>query len=173
MRLHPLLAICLLLLGCSLHPAPAVAEEGGGEPVGNLAQLMRAIQFPNSNILFDVQSTDPDSPPEATEGGSSASALFSGMYKGWQKVEQAAIALAEVERLVMVPGRLCENGKPVPLEQEDFKKWAAALTTVGKATLEAAEAKDREKVSDLTNQLAGACEDCHIKYRAYQDRCRQ
>jgi cytochrome c556 len=68
---------------------------------------------------------------------------------------------------------MCENGKPVPLEKEDFKEWARALTEVGKTTLVAARARDREAVSHLTNRVAGACEDCHSKYRFYQDRCRQ
>ena len=88
-------------------------------------------------------------------------------------VEQAAIALAEVEKLIMVPGRMCENGKPVPTDQADFAAWAKALTEAGKETYAAAKAKDQEAVSDLTNTLAGACEDCHTKYRRYEDRCRQ
>ncbi len=149
-----------------------VAQESEPEPVGNLAEVMRAILFPNSNILFDVQINDPEAIGEK-EDGTSVTSTFSGIYKGWQVVEQAAIALAEAPRLIMVPGRLCENGKPVPLEQEDFKEWVKALTEVGKATLVAARAKDRDTVSDLTNQVAGTCEDCHTKYRRYEDRCRQ
>ena len=40
--------------------APAARGAAGGRQVhGNLAQIMRAIPFPNSNILFDVQDNDP------------------------------------------------------------------------------------------------------------------
>lgn len=166
MRVLTAFLLSLFLVGA------AVAQENESEPSGNLAEVMRAILFPNSNILFDVQTTDPEAIGKKEEG-SSVTATFSGIYKGWQLVEQAAIALTEVERLIMVPGRRCENGKPVPLEQEDFKEWARALTEVGKATLVAARARDRDAVSDLTNRVAGACEDCHTKYRRYQDRCRQ
>ena len=150
----------------------ATAEEITQEPIGNLAEVMRGILFPNSNILFDVQSADPEAIGEKQEGDS-VSSTFSGIYKGWQMVEQAAIALAEVEKLIMVPGRMCENGKPVPVNQADFAAWAKQLTDVGKQTYAAAKAKDREAVSDLTNSVAGACEDCHTKYRRYEDRCRQ
>lgn len=166
MRVLTAFFVSLFLIGAT------VAQENESEPVGNLAEVMRAILFPNSNILFDVQTTDPEAIGKKKDG-SSVTATFSGIYKGWQLVEQAAIALAEAERLIMVPGRMCENGKPVPLEQGDFKEWAKALTNVGKATLVAARAKDRDAVSDLTNRVAGACEDCHSKYRLYQDRCRQ
>jgi hypothetical protein len=150
---------------------------GGGaataqEPVGNLAQVMRAILFPNSNLLYDVQSGDPEEMGKSA-GGTSVTSTFSGIYKGWMVVDQAAIALAEVEPLITLEGRLCENGKPVPTTRDDYKKWAAQLTQVGKDVLAASEKKDRDGVIELTNRLAGVCEDCHIKYRRYEDRCRQ
>ena len=62
--------------------------------------------------------------------------MFSGIYKGWQVVDQAAIALAEAERLIMLP-RKCENGKDAPVDQDDYKKWAKQLSEAAKATLEA------------------------------------
>lgn len=142
------------------------------DPVGNLAQVMRAILFPNSNLLYDVQSGDPEEMGKS-DGGTSVTSTFSGIYKGWMVVDQAAIALAEVEPLITLEGRLCENGKPVPTARDDYKKWAAQLTQVGKDVLAASEKKDRDAVIELTNQLAGVCEDCHIKYRRYEDRCRQ
>lgn len=157
--------VALSLVGCV-----TLAEEP--KPVGNLAELMRAIHFPNSNILFDVQSQDPEDIGKKKEGDE-ASSTYSGIYKGWQMVEQAAIALAEVETLVLLPGRMCENGKPVPSDKEDFQKWARQLSDAGITALEAARARDQETLSDLTNTLAGACEDCHTKYRRYEDRCRQ
>ena len=159
-----------LFVALFLMAGMTVAEEP--QPVGNLAELMRAINFPNSNILFDVQSQDREDIGKK-EDGTSVSSTFSGIYKGWQMVEQAAIALAEVETLVLMPGRMCENGKPVPNDKEDFQEWARALSEAGAAALEAARAKDQETLSDLTNTLAGACEDCHTKYRRYEDRCRQ
>ncbi len=161
--------LSMLLALCFVVGAGAATAQ---DPVGNLAQVMRAILFPNSNLLYDVQSGDPEEMGKA-DGGSSVSSTFSGIYKGWMVVDQAAIALAEVEPLITLDGRLCENGKPVPVARDDFKKWAAQLTQVGKDVLAASEKKDRDAVIELTNQLAGVCEDCHIKYRMYEDRCRQ
>ena len=94
-------------------PAPPIASK----PVGNLAQVMRGILFPNANILFDVQSRDPETFGKKEEG-TGASSTFSGIYTGWQVVENAAIALDESARLLEVQGRLCQNGKPVPIDAE-------------------------------------------------------
>ncbi len=169
MRLPALFATAFILAGFALNPAPVSAQEI--EPAGNLAELMRAILFPNSNHLFDAQTVDPGNPPEAEEGGTSVTSMFSGIYKGWQVVDGAAIALAEVEALILTP-RKCENGRDAPVGNEDYIKWAKQLTEAAKATLEASRKKDRDAVIELTNNVAGACEDCHTKYRRYQDRCR-
>ena len=166
MRILSMLLALFFVVG-----AGAATAQEPHQPVGNLAQVMRAILFPNSNLLFDVQSGDPEEMAKK-EDGSSVSSTFSGIYKGWMVVEQAAIALAEVETIITLEGRLCENGRPVPVDKDDFKKWAAQMTQVGKDVLAAAEKKDRDAVIELTNQVAGTCEDCHTKYRRYEDRCR-
>ena len=171
-KLAPVLAAAVLLAACTMIAATPIAASEHEEPVGNLAELMRAILFPNSNFLFDVQTTDPGAPPEAgSEDVRSASSLFSGIYTGWKVPQQAALALAEVEPLIMNADRKCENGKPAPVGNEDFQKYAKQLTSVAKQIYAAAHEEDQEKVSDLTNELAGACEDCHAIYRKYQDRC--
>ena len=188
-NLAPVLAAALVLAACTSIAAPPAAAPPAAappaaappaaasedeEPVGNLAELMRAILFPNSNFLFDVQVTDPGTPPEpGSEDDRSASALFSGIYTGWQVPQQAALALAEVEPLIMNAARKCENGKDAPVANEDYQKWARQLTEVARQIYAAAHEEDQEKVSDLTNNLAGACEDCHAVYRKYQDRCRR
>ena len=171
-KLASMLAAAAILVGCSAVAAPPAAASEHQEPVGNLAELMRAGLFPNSNHLFDVQSYDPEAPPEASDSGDgSASARFSSIYKGWQVPQQAALALAEVEPQIMNPDRMCENGKPAPVQKDDYQEYARKLTEVAKEIYAAAHEKDRDKVSDLTNELAGACEDCHFVYRKYQDRC--
>ena len=37
----------------------AAQQDPPPEATGDLAEVMRGILFPNSNILFDAQSTDP------------------------------------------------------------------------------------------------------------------
>jgi hypothetical protein len=159
-----------VVTACSA-PAPPAAPAGqasapAGPPTGDLAQLMRGILFPNSNIIFDAQSNDPGAPKkEAGGAGSGASAQFANVYSGWQMVEGAAVALAEVPDLILKPGRLCSNGKPAPVDREDFKKFAQGLREAGIATLAAAKEKSQDKVIEVTDKVADACANCHEVYR--------
>jgi len=152
------------------QPAAPAAQATGGKTIGNLAQVMRGILFPNANILFDVQSKDPETFGKKEEGGG-ASSTFSGIYTGWQVVENAAIALNESARLLEVPGRLCQNGKPVPIAQKDWAPFVADLRKASAAMLKAAQSKNKELASDTTNDVAGACENCHSVYRDADPRC--
>jgi hypothetical protein len=148
----------------------ASAQAPASKPVGTLAQVMRGILFPNSNILFDVQTQDPETFGKKQEGAG-ASSSFSGIYTGWQVVENAAIALDESTRLLTVPGRLCDNGRPVPLDQKDWPQFVAELGTASQAMLKAAQARNRELASEMTNNVAAACENCHARYRDAPPRC--
>jgi hypothetical protein len=139
--------------------------------MGNLAQVMQGILFTNSNILFDVQSSDPDAPPAEVASGGGATANFSGIYGGWQKVENAAIALGESANLMSVPGRRCENGRPVPLSQPNWAQFTQQLKDAADVMLVAARARDQEAASDATNDVAEACYVCHEVYRDLEPRC--
>lgn len=156
-------------------PAKPAAREAARpasapKPDGTLAQVMRGMLFPASNILFDAQSADPGKPAKpAPGGGAGATAQYSSVYGGWQAVENAAIALEEAVSVIQRPGRMCQNGKPVPLAQADFKKWADALGDVAKKALAAAKAKDQDKVIEVDGDLTDACANCHVKYRDVGD----
>ncbi len=137
-------------------------------PTANLAQLMRAIMFPNSNIIFNVQSQDPAEPkpvyePEA--GGFSWVDWGAGIYTGWEVVENAGIALEEATDLAIKPGRVCTNGRPVPLEQADFVAGIGRLRDVARAVQAAAREQDQARVTELTDSLAQACYGCHQVHR--------
>jgi hypothetical protein len=160
-------ALLTSVVACQ-SPAPASAPAAAAataKPTGELAQLMRGILFPNSNIIFDAQSNDPGAEKKAGAGDGGASAKFANVYTGWQMVEGAAVALAETPDLILKPGRLCSNGKPVPVEREDFKKFAELLRQAGVETLEAAKAKSQDKVIEVTDKVADACAQCHEVYR--------
>ena len=152
----------------------AQAQAPSGESTGTLAQLMRGVFFPNSNLIFDVQSRDPEAPPEAAEDGSVTS-TFASIYTGWQVVENASIAIAEAANLLMFADRMCENGRPVPRDQDDFVQYAMELEAAGRAVYEIAKMKDRDGVIEATNTIAEACENCHAVYRRYPDenRCQK
>jgi len=152
-------------------PAPA-ARPAAAKPLGNLAQVMRAILFPNSNIIFFTQTdnpADPKKPLDVTFG------TFANVYTGWQVVENAAIALNESADLILKPGRVCSNGLPAPVGRADYRKFAQGLRDAGTAALKAAQTKDMDKMVEAAGTVSEACENCHTVYREkpdLKDRCK-
>ena len=163
--------------GCQSQGAPAPAAAPAAAPTGpvakpyaTLAQMMRAIPFPNSNIIFDTQTKDPAAATKAVDKSSTAAAggatgVYSTVYAGWQQVENSALALSETATLLMMPGRKCENGLPVPLEQENFRKAVQGLIDAGQVAYKAALTKDLDKMVDASGTVSDACAACHEKYR--------
>jgi cytochrome c553 len=143
---------------------------GGFAPTGNLNQLMRGIMFPNSNILFTVQTHDPAEKTKTgdaanAKGGFNWSMWGSDLYSGWEIVDYAAIALAESAPLMLTPGRRCENGKPVPVNDPEWIRFTREMADVGKAAYHASQTRNQEKVSEVTGDIADACLNCHQVYR--------
>ena len=94
-----------------------------------------------------------------------ASEPYQGTYQGWEGVENAGIAIAEFANLILLPGRMCSNGKPVPITQPDFVKFAQALRATGMAEYNAAKTKNMDAVNKLSDRLTETCANCHDKYR--------
>src|SRR4029453_3344639 len=92
----------------------------------------------NSNIIFDAQNNDPTKKKE--------DASFGNPYGGGQKVENAAIALAEAANLLIIPGRMCSNGKPAPLNRADWPKFVQGLRDASMAAYKAAQSKNMENI---------------------------
>ena len=169
-RVFGLVAISIFFISCTQAQSPAPAASApAAKPYGTLAQVMRGIPFPNSNIIFDTQSTDPATAQKPPEAGAPASQTFGGVYGGWQAVENASIALQETGNLLLVPGRMCENGRPAPVDQEDFKKWAQGLIDAGAASYKAAQSKNMDQMVEVSGTVADACAACHEKYRDKED----
>ncbi len=145
--------------------ASRTAPRQATQPIGTLAQVMRGIYFPNANFIFDVQQHDPAAPKPKSNTGGTATDTYSGAYAGWEIVENAAVALTDGVDLLLTPGRSCQNGKPVPSQQPDFRKFAANMRAAGLKVLDAARTKNQEKTSEATNDLADACASCHEVYR--------
>jgi hypothetical protein len=139
-------------------------------PVGNVAQLMRGVFFPNSNLIFTVQTHDPGAPapppsPDAQANGFSWVDWGAGIYGGWQLVDNAAIALADVSPLLLTPGLRCENGRSAPVTDADWIKFTEQMIAVAKQTYRVSQTRNQEAVSDATGDLADACAACHQAYR--------
>ncbi|HZJ32291.1 MAG TPA: cytochrome c [Vicinamibacterales bacterium] len=171
-RLCGLIAVAAFVAaGCNKAPEPAAPAAAAFTPTahGSLKQLMRAIPFPASNIIFDAQTNDPGKPVKAGDASGNASAQYGGIaeYAGWNAVENAGVALQETANLIMIPGRKCGNGQPVPNDQADFKQWAADLATVGAEVTAFAQKKtyNEDAVGELTGKVSDACQHCHDKYR--------
>jgi mono/diheme cytochrome c family protein len=151
-------------------PAPNVAKVGGTSlppPEGNLAELMRAIAFPNANIIFNVQLKDPGAQTKKQPAAAPFDYVDWGstVYPGWLAIDQAAIAITETAPLLLTPGRRCQNGKPVPVDRADWKQYVAGLVEVGKLARKTSQARNYEAFIDVSEKLNDACANCHKVYR--------
>jgi mono/diheme cytochrome c family protein len=151
--------------------APSPAAPAGSavtfQPMGNLAQIMRGILFPSSNIIFSVQGQDPGAPKppyKPDSGGFNWADWGAGIYPGWELVDYAAISIADVAPLLLVPRR-CENGRAAPVERDDWVKFTREMVDAARAVHKAAQTRKQEPVSDATNVLADSCLNCHVVYR--------
>jgi quinoprotein glucose dehydrogenase len=148
--------------------AAPVAEAGEGPalvPTANLAQLMRAITFPNANILFNVQIKDPATDTPAAPVPFDYVKWGATVYPGWQAIDQAALGLIESTPLFLVPGRRCENGRPAPVDRADWKQYTEALVAVARDAYRASQSRDMDAVSGMSDRLNDACANCHKVYR--------
>jgi len=133
---------------------------------GNLAELMRAIAFPNSNILFNLQVKDPGTQPKKQPGNTLDYVDWgSTVYQGWLAVDQAALAITETAPLFLTPGRKCQNGKPVPVDRADWKQYVAALEEIGQRAYRESKARNYPAFVDIAEKLNDACANCHKVYR--------
>jgi mono/diheme cytochrome c family protein len=146
-------------------PAPVAAGAASLTAAGNLAQLMRAVTFPNANILFNVQVKDPGTSKPAIPVPFDYVLWGSTVYYGWQAVDQAALALIETTPLFLLPGRRCENGRPVPVERANWQQFTAALVDAGRAAYKASQSRNTDAVIKVADQLNATCDNCHKVYR--------
>ena len=70
------------------------AQTPAPRPASTVQQLMQAILFPNANVIFATESDDPATVPRDAKPSASTNPL-SGLYGGWQAVENSSLALLE------------------------------------------------------------------------------
>jgi hypothetical protein len=129
-----------------------------------LAQLMKGILFPSSNVIFFAQSDNPNDVPPAKDPALAVNPLASS-YGKWEAVENAGLAITEAANLLTVPGRKCSNGLPVPVGNADWPKLVQGLRDAGMAAYKAAQSKNQDKILDASELMTTACANCHDKYR--------
>jgi hypothetical protein len=167
--------LTMLAAAAACTQAQPPAGEGTGAAAtaqvhGNLAQVMRGILYPASNVIFFAQAEDPTT--VKTEGDASTSPNpLSSSYGGWEAVSNAGIALSESANLLIVPGRMCMNGRPAPIQNADWQMWVQELRTAGATAYKAGQAKTMDAVLEAADVMSTACQNCHDKYRDVAERC--
>lgn len=172
---RPLLA---LLAGSAIFistsPAQTQAQATPPKAAANLNQLMRGMLYPESNVVFAAQDTNPADIPHAKDPSMATDPLQS-QYGKWDAVENNALALAETANLLTIPGRKCSNGLDVPLQNPDWAKFVQELRDAAMTAYAAAQTKNQDKMTDAAGVLTTACQNCHLRYREKRnraDRCK-
>jgi mono/diheme cytochrome c family protein len=150
------------------RPAAATTAGAGGvtlAPTANLAQFMRGVTFPNANIIFNTQVKDPGATKPANPVPFDYVLWGATVYYGWQAVDQAALGLIETTPMFMVPGRRCENGRPVPIQNADYQKFTQELIALSRELYKASQTRNQDAVSGMSEKLNDACANCHKVYR--------
>src|SRR5262245_28288587 len=88
----------------SASTTPAASSTPAAQPSGNMAQLMRGVLFPASNVIFAAQNENPENVKPAADPSTALNPL-EGSFGKWQAVENAGIALSESANLLSIPGR--------------------------------------------------------------------
>ncbi len=80
-------------------------------------------------------------------------------------VFSSGLAMAEAANLLTIPGRLCSNGKPAPVQNADWQMFVQGLRAAGMATYKAGQSKNMDAVVEVSDTVATACMNCHDVYR--------
>ena len=181
MRITVLTATALLLAWGVCLVAQTDAKDGAAKAAAgmqvqtDLNRLMRGVFYPASNVVFSAQS---DNPGELKfipgKDPSMATDPLVSTFGGWQAVENAALALTESANLLLIPGRSCGNGVPVPVNDPDWAKFVQELRDAGMKAYKTAQSKDQDKMVEVADTLSTACAHCHRKWREKRaaDRCK-
>jgi hypothetical protein len=175
-RVFVLLIWISFAAGCATPqapPAPSTPSTPAAQVGGNMAQLMRGILFPASNVIFAAQNENPDAVKPADDPSTAVNPLQSSFGK-WQAVENAAIALSESANLLTIPGRKCQNGRDVPMNNADWPMLVQGLRDAGMTVYKAAQSKNQDNIVMAAESMTTACAACHDKYREkpnLADRC--
>lgn len=133
------------------------------QPNANLRQLMIGMFYTESNVVFAAQD-DLSTFKQAEDAATSPNPLTS-IYNGWEAVQDAAISLEDAANLLLLPGRKCSNGVPVPLNRPDWAQFVQILRSGAQTAYQAALAKSQDQMLTASDTLTKACDACHLAYR--------
>ena len=159
----------------SAPPAASTAPEVPYTPDASIQDLMQNVVDHNADILWEsVAVISSEKGVEVHQPHTDAE---------WAEVRAAAIALSEATNLLMIPGRrVVHEGKTLQDSEVEgilkadqiqslidgdrlkFASKALALHQAALAAVEAIDAKDPLKLSDVGGAIDEACEQCHTTY---------
>ncbi|HEY8521640.1 MAG TPA: hypothetical protein VIN61_16330 [Gammaproteobacteria bacterium] len=135
-------------------------------PEATIVDIMAGMVMPFAQVVWDaVVYDEPIHGPETEEG--------------WQQARNAALALAESANLLIIPGREVagpdKEAAPGELSPEEIQAlitknrdaWvghAHALHAIAMQAVEAIDARDVMKLSDVSGSLDAVCEGCHVQF---------
>jgi hypothetical protein len=160
-------ALCLMLAACGWPLAAQAPPASGETPVfADLNQLMRGVLYPAANVVFWAQSDDPGA-VKFVPGHDPAMSTdpLTSTFGGWTAVENAALGLAESATLLTIPGRRCSNGVAVPTKDPAWVAFVQDVRNAGMAAYKAAQAKDQDRIIEISEALSTSCSGCHRKWR--------
>ena len=169
-----LLACSAIFISTPRAQAQAPIQATPPKVEATLNQLMRGMLYPESNVVFAAQDTNPADIPHAKDPSMATDPLQS-QYGKWDAVENNALALAETANLLTIAGRKCSNGLDVPLQNPDWAKFVQELRDAAMTAYAAAQTKNQDKMTDAAGVLTTACQNCHLRYREKRnraDRCK-
>jgi hypothetical protein len=123
-----------------------LAQAPSFQNVGTMSQLMINIIYPTSDALFYIERNPPKNDVD------------------WNLIRNQALTLAESGNLLLMPGRA---------RDEEWVKDAKWMIDLGTKAFKAAQAKDIEGITALSEDLSNSCIKCHLKYRPGYGRGRQ
>jgi hypothetical protein len=137
----------LALLACDRAPPPPPFTA-----VADVRQLMASVIEPAAEVYWDAVGSVVD------EKGTTEIAPKT--EAEWTAVRNAAYVVAESGNLLMMAGRARDTGEWMTLSRSMLESSRRAL--------EAAEAKDPQRVFDVGAELYDTCVACHAKYAVEQ-----
>ena len=128
--------ILMLIATLSLGQAPPISFP----PSATMKQLMLDMIYPASNdILLLIYRGGPKDDNE------------------WAAVRRSAMTLAESGNLLMMPGRMRDQG--------DWMKHVKMLVDAGTSAYKAAEERNVQALAGVAGPLDASCTSCHKQYR--------
>ena len=135
-------------------------------PQATVADVMNAMIMPMANVVWEaVRYEDTIKGPETDEG--------------WQHARNAAVALAESMNVLMIPDRPVaapdrvvgegelstqEIGELIVKNRGAWVGYLRSMHELSMRTIEAIDARDAQKLSDLGGTMDELCQACHKQF---------